>query len=121
MAKQQGIDDIIKAGAKLLGKATKATRKGAKKVEKKVAKEMRPIAKKAGKKPPVRPKAIGKPPAVGSKISSTRGGMNTKELDAYLKKTHANSSNYYENSKAAFKEQAARRAKNKPKPRGSYK
>lgn len=115
MAKKQGIDDIIKGAAKLIGKATK---KGAKKATKKAA----PVAKKAGKKPPQPPKRPtgGKPPAVGSKPVS-RAGMTSKELDAYRKKTYSDSRNYFENAKAYRKDAIALAKKNQPKKRGDWK
>ena len=116
MAKKQGLDDIIKGAAKLVGKATK---KGAKKTTKSAP------AKTPAKKPPQPPKRPtgGKPPAVGSKGTGrveTRGGMNTKELDAYLKKQYKDSANYFEDNRGFWREEARKKAKNELKKRGKY-
>ena len=140
MARKEGLDDIIKGAAKLVGKVTK---KGAKKAiakkqlsdlnksglrgsmvdAKKVALQKQISGSKKAKYPPSPPKRTtsGKPPAVGSKSTSTRGGMNSKELDAYRKKTYSDSRNYFENSAKYQKDVKAAAKKNQLKKRGDYK
>lgn len=185
MAKKQGLDDIIKGAAKLVGKAAKRGAKKTKKSvpaktpakkppqppksvvkksdpvgEKRAAERMKKVSteikleklsgsklrgtsvearkdalrkeiseaqKKINKmsKPPQPPKRPtgGKPPSVGSKGTGrpeTRGGMNTKELDAYLKKQNKNSANYFDDNRGYWREEARKKAKNELKKRGRY-
>lgn len=107
-------DDIIKA---ILGKLD--PKSAAKKIDKKITKTPR-------KSPPSpqKRKTTGKPPAVGSKGTgrpSTRGGMTSKELDAYRSKTYSDSRNYFENSAKYQKDIKAATKKNQLKKRGEYK
>ena len=106
-------DDIIKA---ILGKLD--PKSAAKKNVKKITR----TPKKSPPSPPKR-KTTGKPPAVGSKGTGrpeTRGGMNTKELDAYLKKQNKNTANYFDDNRGYWREEARKKAKNELKKRGRY-
>ncbi len=110
MPKSKGLeDDIIKAIKRAISANKKKTG----------------VAKPVGKLPPQPPKRkpLGTPPAVGSKGTgkiSKRGGMTSKELDDFTKKTYSDSRNYYQDAKKALKDIEKQQAKNKPRNRGDY-